>query len=100
MKDQYIAQIRALEESFLKRDIDTITFQELSDVIVTLDALVDGMRQDDALPAVQGLLEQLIPHLYVARGFALNDIPRPMDFYVHMQTCKHLVHEISRMIQS
>jgi hypothetical protein len=75
-------------------DLDHFTAQEIWSNICDLDRLLNIHSQDYKLSTILGLINQILNHLYVARGLATPDIPRPWEYYKRMNAAKQLFRKI------
>lgn len=78
-------------------DLDLVSFEEINENIGYLQRIVADESSNDELDIVVGLISQIIPCLYVARGFATKDVPRDRDYYSSMGDAQNLFRQIRQL---
>jgi hypothetical protein len=76
-------------------DLDYFTSEEIASTIASLENFVAEQNNNDDLYIILGLMGQIISHLYVARGYATSDIPRPLEYYQSMNAAKQLIWQMN-----
>jgi hypothetical protein len=88
-------QMSGLINRYLSVDLDYFAADEISLNINFLDNLQNSYFTDDELSTLLGLVNQIVNHRYVARGYATPDIPRPLEYYKNMNAAKQLFRQIN-----
>jgi hypothetical protein len=92
-----VEQMSGVIERFLGTSLDNFTQRELSQTIKAFEKFQNFYYSYDDLDILMGLVSQAISHLYVARGYATTDIPRPLEYYRSMEAIRNLFRTIKRM---
>jgi len=99
MKYPFFNQLQNLSERYITVDMDHFAFDQVSADISTINQMLDGTANNDEFQHINDLLSRIVPHLYVARGFASNEIPRKLEYYSNIQECKNLFRQIVRALE-
>ena len=100
MKGPLFEHIEDLARRYLEIDIDAITAAQLSQDISTIHKTINSISNDEELQMIRSLLLTLEPHLYVARGYALDQTPRSFEFYKSIIECQEIFRQIVNAMAS
>jgi len=77
-----------LSSEYIDTDLDEFSFKKISEDLKFLEDFTNQISRDPKTRRVQGLVTQLIPHMYLARGYANPNPPRPLEYYSNMQEAR------------
>ena len=99
MNNLFSEQIKSLAKRYLETEMDSVTVQQISQDIETIQTISDRIFDGEDMKPLYGLLSTITSHLYVARGFVSSTIPRNHEFYKHIQECQAIFRQIIMILE-
>jgi MinD-like ATPase involved in chromosome partitioning or flagellar assembly len=89
-----VEQMSGVIDRYLHTNLNYFTADEISDYISDLENIRNEHSYDDEADVLLGYISQVISHLYVAEGYATDDVPRNIEYYRNMESARRLFREI------
>ena len=89
-----VEQMSGVIDRYLHTNLNYITADEISDNISDLEDIQNTYSDEDDADILLGYVSRLIAHLYVAEGYATDDVPRNIEYYSHMEAARRLFRQI------
>jgi hypothetical protein len=94
-----LEQMLELSIEYVETDLDEFSLKKISGDLKFLELFTSRLSPDSKSRRIQGLTTQLIPHMYMARGYANPNPPRPVEYYFHMQEARKFWRRIRGVIE-
>ncbi|NUM44674.1 MAG: hypothetical protein HUU38_08190 [Anaerolineales bacterium] len=92
-----VEQMSSMIDTYLSTDLDYFSTDQISNDIKSLEGLSNQWFLDDDASVALGLISSSISSLYVARGYATDDIPRDHEYYRSMEEVRRLFRQIKHL---
>lgn len=92
-----VEQMSGVMNRYLNSNLNNFTALEISNNISSLESIQNTYSDDDEADILLGFISQVVAHLYVAEGYATDDVPRNIEYYRNMEAARRLFRKIKRL---
>ena len=84
-------------DRYLSADLDYFSHEAIASTIMSLEDFRRKYSNNDSLRILLGLVSNIISELYIARGHATPNLPRPLEYYRSMNSTRMQIENIKSL---
>lgn len=92
-----VEQMSGVINRYLNSNLNYFTASEIGNTISSMEHFQNAYSEEENADILLGYISQIISHLYVAEGFATDDVPRNIEYYRNMEAARRLFRQIKNL---
>lgn len=92
-----VEQMSGVINRYLNSNLNFFTATEIADTITSMERFQNDCSDEENADILQGYISQIISHLYVAEGYATDDVPRNIEYYRNMEAARGLFRQVKNL---
>lgn len=92
-----VEQMSGVINRYLTSNLNFFTAGEIASTISSMENFQNAYSDEENADVLLGYISQIISHLYVAEGYATDDVPRHIEYYRNMEAARRIFRQIKNL---
>lgn len=92
-----VEQMSGVIDRYIRSNLNYFTASQIADTISSLEDFQNAYSEEENADVLLGYISQITSHLYVAEGYATDDVPRNIEYYRNMEAARRLFRQIRNL---